>query len=108
MNAPDLEAFFKALAKADESLERRRAKAAAEGKVLRFIATLDGEKAYISLQAVDAGSPFYNLNGSENMIVFTTDRYKETPLVIKGPGAGAEVTAAGVFAEILRIGYYLS
>ncbi|MEL6593439.1 MAG: bifunctional aspartate kinase/homoserine dehydrogenase I, partial [Bacteroidota bacterium] len=85
-----------------------RAAAEANGKVLRFIATLEGEKAFISLQEVDESNPFFNLSGSDNMIVFTSERYKERPLVIKGPGAGAEVTAAGVFAEILRIGYYLS
>ncbi len=52
--------------------------------------------------------PFYNLSGSDNIISFTTERYKERPLVIKGPGAGAEVTAAGVFAEIIGISNYLS
>jgi aspartokinase/homoserine dehydrogenase 1 len=52
---------------------------------------------------VGADHPFYNMNGSDNIIAFTTERYKETPLVIKGPGAGAAVTAAGVFADILRV-----
>ncbi|MEM9984839.1 MAG: hypothetical protein AAF804_07060, partial [Bacteroidota bacterium] len=60
------------------------------------------------LQKLDEQSPFFNLSGSDNMISFTSMRYKDRPLVIKGPGAGAEVTAAGVFAEVLRIGYYLS
>ena len=108
LDAADVPAFMEALAAADDAFEARRAAAAADGKVLRFIATLEGKKAYISLQELDESSPFYNLSGSDNMIVFTSERYNERPLVIKGPGAGAEVTAAGVFAEILRIGYYLS
>jgi aspartokinase/homoserine dehydrogenase 1 len=106
--APDVEAFMAELEKADGHFEELRAEAEAQGKVLRLIATLEGEKAFINLQQVAEQSPFYNLSGSDNMIVFTTERYKERPLVIKGPGAGAAVTAAGVFAEILRIGYYLS
>ncbi len=108
LTAETVEAFFHELAKEDHQFEARRVEAESSGKVLRFIATLKNRKGDISLKAVDTDSPFYHLNGSENMIVFTTDRYKECPLVIKGPGAGAEVTAAGVFAEILRIGYYLS
>ena len=60
------------------------------------------------MEAVDERHPFYSLSGSDNMIVLTTERYKERPLVVRGPGAGAEVTAAGVFAEIIKIGNYLS
>ena len=108
LNAPTVEAFMEELANNNDFFEAKRAAAAERGKVLRFIATLEGDKAFISLQELDETSPFYNLSGSDNMIVFTSDRYHERPLVIKGPGAGAEVTAAGVFAEILRIGYYLS
>ena len=102
LDAPDVEAFMTELEKADAHFEKLRAEAEANGKVLRLIATLEGEKAFINLQQVDEQSPFYNLSGSDNMIVFSTERYKERPLVIKGPGAGAAVTAAGVFAEILR------
>ncbi|MEL6843894.1 MAG: bifunctional aspartate kinase/homoserine dehydrogenase I, partial [Bacteroidota bacterium] len=108
VKAKTVDEFMDALASADDHFEGLRAAAEANGKVLRFIATLEGEKAFISLQEVDESNPFFNLSGSDNMIVFTSERYKERPLVIKGPGAGAEVTAAGVFAEILRIGYYLS
>jgi aspartokinase/homoserine dehydrogenase 1 len=60
------------------------------------------------LVEVDGTHPFYNLSGSDNIISFTTERYKDRPLVIKGPGAGAEVTAAGVFAEIISIGKYFN
>jgi bifunctional aspartokinase / homoserine dehydrogenase 1 len=106
--APDVESFFKELEKSDEHFTKMAAKAAKEGKALRMIASLDHGKASIGLKAVDASHPFYSLSGSDNMIVFTTERYKERPLVVRGPGAGAEVTAAGVFAEIIRIGNYLS
>ncbi len=108
LDAPTVEAFLTELAHHDDHFEQLRAAAAKDGKVLRFIATLEGDRAFVSLQALGPDSPFYQLSGSDNMIVFTTSRYHERPLVIKGPGAGAEVTAAGIFAEILRIGYYLS
>ena len=108
LQASTVEEFMDELVKNDSFFEAKRKVAAEKGKVLRFIATLEGTKAFISLQELDETSPFFNLSGSDNMIVFTSDRYNERPLVIKGPGAGAEVTAAGVFAEILRIGYHLS
>ena len=72
-----------------------------------MMASLEDNKAKIGLQAIDNQHPFYTLSGSDNMIVFTTERYKERPLVVRGPGAGAEVTAAGVFAEIITIGNYI-
>jgi len=105
--APTVEEFFTELEKVDNYFEEKRAFAKQEGKVLRMIAKLEKGKATIGLQSVDDSNPFSTLSGSDNMIVFTTDRYKERPLVIKGPGAGAEVTAAGVFAEIIKIGNYL-
>ncbi len=108
LDAPDVPSFMEELAKHDDHFEQLRQAAESEGKALRYIATLEGEKAYISLQSLDSTSPFCGLSGSDNMIVITSVRYQDRPLVIKGPGAGAEVTAAGVFAEILRIGYYLS
>ena len=82
-------------------------KAELQNQVLRFVAKLEKGEASVELESVDTNSPFYALNGSDNMIVFTTDRYKDRPLVVRGPGAGGEVTAAGVFAEILKIGNYL-
>ncbi len=100
--------FYIALQKADTHFEKMRDAAEQKGNMLRFIASLDGTKASISLQEVNQSHPFYNLSGSDNIISFTTERYKERPLVIKGPGAGAEVTAAGVFAEIIGISNYLS
>ncbi len=108
-DAPDVDAFFAELEKADAHFEKMAADAAADGKALRMVASLDKQtgKASIGLRAVDASHPFFGLSGSDNMIVFTTERYKERPLVVRGPGAGAAVTAAGVFAEVVRIGNHL-
>ncbi len=73
-----------------------------EGKVLRYIATWNGKKAVVGLKAVGSDNPFFHQNGRENFIVFTTRRYNDAPMVIKGHGAGAEVTAAGVLGDILK------
>ncbi len=95
--------FFVELEKADAEFTQKVEAAAAEGKVLRYIAKLDGDKVKVALEAVDSDHPFYNMAGSDNIVSFWTERYQETPLVVKGPGAGAEVTAAGVFADILKV-----
>lgn len=108
LDAESIEDFFTEIEKADDHFEDLRKSAEADGKVLRMVAKLDNGKASIALEAVDSRHPFYSLSGSDNMIVFSTERYKERPLVVRGPGAGAEVTAAGVFAEILKIGHTLS
>lgn len=101
LQAPSVEAFFVALEQSDEHFEGLRRAAADKGKVLRFVARLEEGRASIVLQQFDQQHPFYFLDGSDNMVVFTTDRYRERPLVVRGPGAGAEVTAAGVFAEVI-------
>ena len=106
--ANSVETFFREIKKADDGFERLRLEAEAAGKKLRYIASLENGRARISLEAVGIDHPFYSLSGSDNMIVFTTERYKDRPLVIRGPGAGAEVTAAGVFSEIIKIGNFLS
>ncbi len=103
MDAPDVAAFFTELARHDAHFESQRAAAEAEGKVLRCIASLDESGARIGLQAVPLSHPFASLDGSDNMIVFFTERYHTRPLVVRGPGAGAEVTAAGVFAEVIAM-----
>lgn len=108
LKAKTIAKFYEELNKADAFFEKRRAAAEKKGKVLRFVARLENKKASIALLEVDSSHPFYNLSGSDNIISFTTDRYKERPLVIKGPGAGAEVTAAGVFAEIIGLGNYFN
>lgn len=107
MQVDHVDDFFVELEKYDAHFEEIRAKANAEGKVLRYIARFEGGKATIGLQSVGQDHPFYTLSGSDNVIAFTTTRYPEHPLVIKGSGAGAEVTAAGVFADIIRVGNYL-
>jgi aspartokinase/homoserine dehydrogenase 1 len=106
--AKTVEDFFIALEASDNYFEELRVDAAAKNKMLRMVAKLEAGKATIGIEAVDQSHPFYFLSGSDNMIVFTTERYKERPLVVRGPGAGAEVTAAGIFAEIIKIGNYLS
>jgi bifunctional aspartokinase / homoserine dehydrogenase 1 len=106
--ADSVDDFFIEIKKVDNDFEKRRTLASNEGKVLRFVAKLENSSASISLQSLDSSHPFFGLSGSDNMIIFTTERYKERPLVIRGPGAGAEVTAAGVFAELISIGNYLS
>ncbi len=104
MTAPTVDEFFDTLTSENAYFENLLEEANKENKKLRIIATLENGKARIGLKKVDASHPFYSLEGSDNMIAFTTERYKDRPLVIRGPGAGAEVTAAGVFAEIITIG----
>jgi aspartokinase/homoserine dehydrogenase 1 len=101
--APTVEAFFTELEKADASFEERRAAAAAEGKALRYVAVIEEGSARLSLRPESAESPFRSLVDADNMVVITSQRYSSLPMVIKGPGAGAQVTAGGVLADILRI-----
>lgn len=102
--APSIEDFYEELKKSDSYFNELKEKAENENKVLRYIGKLEDGKASVNLEFVDASHPFYNLTGSDNIISFTTERYKFNPLVIKGPGAGAEVTAAGVFADLINVG----
>lgn len=104
MNASSIDEFYEELKKSDSYFNELKEKAEMENKVLRYIGKLENGKASVSLELVDASHPFYNLTGSDNIISFTTERYKFNPLVIKGPGAGAEVTAAGVFADLINVG----
>ena len=106
--ADSVEGFFEELQKIDGMMEEKRIVAEKEGKKLRYIAGLENDKAFIRLEAVGPDSLFYAVSGSDNIIAYTSERYHDKPLVIKGPGAGAEVTAAGVFAEIIGISNYLS
>jgi aspartokinase/homoserine dehydrogenase 1 len=97
------EEFLRGLKDYDEAFEKLVSSAHEEGKRLRYIAQFDGTSASVSLQAVDRNHPFFSLSGSDNILAFTTERYHSSPLVIQGPGAGAAVTAAGVFADIVRV-----
>ena len=98
-----LDDFWANVPSLDADFEERRQRLVAEGKRWRFVARLDEGKASVSLQEVNQWHPFYNLEGSNNIILLTTERYKEYPMMIQGYGAGASVTAAGVFADIMSI-----
>ncbi len=98
-----LEDFWKNLPQLDADFEKRRQRLEAEGKHWRFVAKMDNGKTSVSLQEVAQNHPFYNLEGSNNIVLLTTERYKEYPMQIQGYGAGASVTAAGVFANIMSI-----
>ncbi|MCM1504002.1 MAG: bifunctional aspartate kinase/homoserine dehydrogenase I [Muribaculum sp.] len=99
----DLDSFFEKVKSLDDHFEKLRTEAEATGKHFRFVATLDNGEVSVGLRRVDAAHPFYHLEGSNNVILITTERYKEYPMAIKGYGAGAEVTAAGVFSDIIGI-----
>ena len=98
-----LEEFWKKVPSLDADFEARRRKLESENKRCRFVAKLENGKGSVSLQEVDSKHPFYGLEGSNNIILLTTERYKEYPMMIQGYGAGASVTAAGVFADIMSI-----
>lgn len=98
-----LEDFWERLPRLNADFEKRRKQLEAEGKRWRFVATMEGGKTNVALKAVDRNHPFYNLEGSNNIVLLTTDRYKAYPMQIQGYGAGAGVTAAGVFANIMSI-----
>ena len=105
LEAESTETFFEALAQHDDArfVELSRRAKERGGKLVMLGEIRDGS-ASVGLREVDTDSPFHGMSGSDNMVVFHTDRYRERPLVIRGPGAGASVTAAGVFAEIITIG----
>ena len=101
--AGSVDDFLKSLKKHDPQFEKMRIEAEQKGLRFRFVAKLDSGNVSVGLQTVDASHPFYNLEGSNNVFLLNTERYSEYPMVIKGYGAGAEVTAAGVFADIISI-----
>ncbi len=98
-----LEEFLGRLKELDAAWKQRVDAAAAEGSVLRYVALVTSSKIAVGVQAVPSTSPLAAIKGSDNQLIFTTARYKANPLVITGPGAGAEVTAAGVLNDILRL-----
>ena len=98
-----VEDFWKKLPILDEEFEEKRKLLEEQKKHWRFVATMDHGKTNVALQTVDSTHPFYNLEGSNNIVLLTTERYKEYPMQIQGYGAGASVTAAGVFANIMSI-----
>lgn len=100
--AGSVDACIALLPEMDNALEARRAEAFRHNRALRYVAVVTPQGAQLSLCAYGPDSPFYSLTGTDNMVVITSRRYSQNPLVIRGPGAGADVTAGGVFADILK------
>ncbi|GHT84983.1 bifunctional aspartate kinase/homoserine dehydrogenase I [Bacteroidia bacterium] len=98
-----LDDFWESIPELDAEFEQKRKQLEINGKRYRFVAEMDRGKCRVGLQEVDRSHPFYELEGSNNIIMITTERYDEFPMIIKGYGAGAAVTAAGVFADIISI-----
>ena len=99
----DMEAFWRGLPDLDEAFEQERRRLEAGHKRWRYVAQWADGKASVGLREIPEGHPFYDLEGSNNIISLTTERYREYPMLIQGYGAGADVTAAGVFADIMRV-----
>jgi aspartokinase/homoserine dehydrogenase 1 len=98
-----LDEFFKSLQEVDYNFEQKRSKAEKQGKKLKYIAEYKNGNARISVKSVGKESPFYELKSTDNMIVLRSNYYNNNPLIIKGPGAGIDVTAAGVFSDMIKI-----
>lgn len=95
--------FWNKIPEIDSEFEEKRKKLTQEGRLWRFVAKFENGKAEIGLQEINTNHPFADLQGSNNLVMFTTERYHDFPMIIKGYGAGAAVTAAGVFADIIRV-----
>lgn len=108
LQAPNVDDFFIELENSDAYFAELLQAATQKGEKLRYIATLENGRATLELKTVDGEHPFYSLSGADNIVSFTTERYNTRPLVVKGPGAGAEVTASGVFADVMSISSYLA
>ncbi|WP_375324033.1 bifunctional aspartate kinase/homoserine dehydrogenase I [Flagellimonas sp. GZD32] len=100
------EAFFESLIKYEADFQKMYKDAADRDCKLKYVAQFEDGKAKVGLQQIPKGHDFYNLEGSDNIVLFFTDRYVNQPLIIKGAGAGADVTASGIFADIVRIGNF--
>ena len=96
--------FYKSLLKEEAHFQKLFASAKENNCQLKYVAEFKNGKAKVGLQEIAVGHPFYNLEGKDNIVMFYTERYHEQPLIIKGAGAGADVTASGLFADIIRIG----
>jgi aspartokinase/homoserine dehydrogenase 1 len=103
MELPSVDAFLEALPRYDDHFEELRQKAEKQGKKLRYVAEMENGRAKTGLQMTGPDEPYYRLDGKDNIVMIYSSRYNEQPLVIKGAGAGAEVTASGVFADIISI-----
>ena len=99
-----VEDFYRVMEAHEAHFKQLYSAAAAAGKKLKFVAKYDNGKASVGLQHIDPEHDFFHLYGKDNIVLFYTDRYVDQPLVIKGAGAGADITASGVFADIIRTG----
>ncbi|MFD2588663.1 bifunctional aspartate kinase/homoserine dehydrogenase I [Croceitalea marina] len=106
LNTNSNETFFESLKKYEKNFQLLYSKAAAKECKLKYVAQFENGKASVGLQEIPKGHDFYNLEGSDNIVLFYTERYPNQPMIIKGAGAGADVTASGIFADIIRIGNF--
>ncbi|XMO86284.1 bifunctional aspartate kinase/homoserine dehydrogenase I [Algibacter sp. AS12] len=104
LKSDSVDDFYKTLIADEAHYQSLYASAKANNCQLKYVAKFDNGKASVSLQEIPEGHPFYNLEGSDNIVMFYTERYAKQPMIIKGAGAGAEVTASGLFADIIRLG----
>ncbi|HSP11102.1 MAG TPA: hypothetical protein VLO29_01140, partial [Salegentibacter sp.] len=104
LNSENNEEFFELLESDEQKFKEIYTNAEKNDAQLKYVAQLENGKAQVGLQEVGPEHPFYNLSGSDNIVLFFTERYPEQPLIVKGAGAGADVTASGIFADIIRIG----
>ena len=103
LDTPDVDTFMKRVAELDEQFENRRRELASKGLILRYVATFENGKARIGFKEVDENDPLYHLESSNNIVLIKSDNYNQHPMQIKGYGAGADVTASGVFADVIKV-----
>jgi aspartokinase/homoserine dehydrogenase 1 len=99
----DNESFLASLDEHNDHFTKLYASAKKNNSRLKYVAELVDGKAKVGLKEIPASHDFYNLSGSDNIVLFYTDRYKDQPMIVKGAGAGGDVTASGIFADIIRI-----
>jgi aspartokinase/homoserine dehydrogenase 1 len=104
LNTSNNQDFYSAIEKNEDHFQNLLKHATEKNARLKYVAQLENGKASVGLQEIESDHDFYNLEGSDNIILFYTTRYKNQPLIVKGAGAGAEVTAGGIFGDIIRIG----
>ena len=106
LNTPDNASFFASLEKFEDHFQKQYQQAKGNNCRLKYVAEFENGKARVGLQEIPVGHDFYNLEGSDNIVLFFTERYPNQPLMVKGAGAGADVTASGLFADIIRTGNF--
>ncbi len=103
LDTPDVDTFLKKIKELDAEFESKRKELASQGLIMRYVATFENGKVTTGFKNVDARNPLYNLDDTNNIVLITSDNYHDHPLEIKGYGAGADVTASGVFADIIKV-----